>query len=98
MICKGKYNKNDRLCELCLQTNVNEANECRKVTKEKENLETWKNIKAEKCKYRFSYYSEHDLYYGCSINGDCSKYAPDCKPTKNCHKKGNNSIESNFSK
>ncbi len=62
MECFGKYNSHDRICDLCITTNQNEAKECIKETQITADV---KRLVC-KCEYRESYCDkDHDWSYYC---------------------------------
>lgn len=70
MRCFGKYNRYDRICELCATTNSNEANKC---IKETQNIKEVGEL-AMKCEFRESYFDkDRDWHYHCTkMDGKCN--------------------------
>lgn len=67
MHCFGKMNLYDRICELCLITNADEAEQCLKITTFKNEL----NTLIIRCPYRAYIESRHnDDYALCNKTND----------------------------
>jgi hypothetical protein len=85
MSCFGKFKESDRICQLCLMTNIKCSYECRNITKDKhDKAEELQRIKRS-CPYRTQCYDEYEPFDGCSKNGNGrGRFADDCIVTMEC--------------
>lgn len=69
MQCFGNYNRYDRICQLCSETNLFTACQCKNETELKKKI----NNEIIKCPYRKTYYTkDRDCYHKCDKTGkDC---------------------------
>lgn len=86
MSCYGKYNSDDRICQMCSLVNKKVFNNCKELAdaKIKECLEI-EEI-ANTCPYRIRCCCEYEEHYSCLIkNGkDLGRCSNDCYPKKSC--------------
>ena len=88
MWCRGNYLANDRVCELCKESNNAEFNRCTmyaKQKKEREANEVIIKFFEKHCPYTFYYYAEGEDRVDCSLDkvdgecvGRCTPFEYDC--------------------
>lgn len=97
MKCTGKYDENERACNICKRLLPDDAHKCREVLKKKNAKiaaedKKWKELHefGKKCPYREQCWDEYTPFDGCTINGHSGRSTPSCEPTEQCKQKVNN--------